>query len=426
MQNIIKGDVYEKYIRNYVDTFKDVFCVWLWKNIPEQVLFDNGLITDFNIHRLNRLKSKNDNENKLVDVGIDIIQHNNDDSYIFIQCKHYKNTLHVHHLAGFFMMMSYHSDKCGIVYHSTNKLSRHITDNNTNKKIKYVCKSMNSKKIVVPQKIEPYSWQKIIIKKIQKYYTKHNKGVLAMPCATGKTMISCNVAKQYKHVIFISPLKQFAQQTKKRYTEYDPDRKSLLVDSDGIRDTKTIIRFIKKNKDIMLSSTYKSCDIILKILPKLKNPLIIIDEFHNLSRNNLFSDDNPLYTIIHSDYKKLYMSATPRIYELEDDENDYKAKNILGDTIYKMDFSHAIKKKYICDYTIYLPITDTNDLDITVNEIKKELKIKKVDIELSKKCCYLYECIKRFGTMKCIIYFHSHNHIKKFTKCLNVLNKYYG
>jgi len=61
MQNIIKGDAYEKYIRNYVDTFKDVSYVWLWKNIPDQVLFDNGLITDFNIHRLNRLKSKNDN-----------------------------------------------------------------------------------------------------------------------------------------------------------------------------------------------------------------------------------------------------------------------------------------------------------------------------------------------------------------------------
>ena len=58
MLNIIKGDAYEKFIKNYINTFDYISNVWLWKDVPEQVLFYNGFITDFNIHRLNRLKSK--------------------------------------------------------------------------------------------------------------------------------------------------------------------------------------------------------------------------------------------------------------------------------------------------------------------------------------------------------------------------------
>ena len=106
---------------------------------------------------------------------------------------------------------------------------------------------MISEKTITQQKITPYSWQKSIIAKLKKYFTKNNKGILTMPCRTGKTLISCYLGKQYKHLIFISPLKQFAQQNKQRYKEYDSDRKGLLIDSDGIRDIHTIKKFIKKD-----------------------------------------------------------------------------------------------------------------------------------------------------------------------------------
>lgn len=50
------------------------------------------------------------------------------------------------------------------------------------------------------------------------------------------------------------------------------------------------------------------------------------------------------------------MSATPRIYELEDN-NDCDIEDILGKIVYKMDFK-AIENKYICDYDIYLPVME--------------------------------------------------------------------
>ena len=98
-----------------------------------------------------------------------------------------------------------HSDKYGIVYHSTNKLSRHIIENHTNNKIQYIHKSMKSNKIVVLKKIIPYPWQKIIIKKLIKFFSKQNKGILSAPSGTGKTLISCCLGKKYKQLTFISP-----------------------------------------------------------------------------------------------------------------------------------------------------------------------------------------------------------------------------
>ena len=76
---------------------------------------------------------------------------------------------------------------------------------------------MDSNKILTPKKIVPYPYQLKIINKIKKYYINNNKGILNLPCATGKTLISCYVAKTYKHVILISPLKQFAEQNRTRY-----------------------------------------------------------------------------------------------------------------------------------------------------------------------------------------------------------------
>jgi len=437
MNNVIKGDIYEKFIRNYIDKFDYVSHVWLWKDVPEQKLFDTGLIIDYNKNRLNRLKSKSNNENISKDIGIDIIQLNINGEFIYIQCKNYTHSLRIDHLAGFYMRMAQHIHTKGIVYHSTNKLSNNIKDYNMCKRIQFIhvphissqlgIKTNIAKNtIVAPKIITPYPYQLEIIEKIRKYYIKNKKGILELPCATGKTLISCYVGKNYKHLILISPLKQFAEQNRQRYKEYDPDRKGLLIDSDGTRDIDTIKKFIKSNKSLIFSATYKSCDIILQILKYLKDPFIIIDEFHNFSRNNIYGGkDDPIYNIINSKYKQLYMSATPRIYELEG-TNDCDVENTLGKTIYKMDFSYAIKQKYICDYNIILPINDTNDFNFVIDEICKELDVKNIDTELSKKCCYLYECIKRYGTLKCIIYFQSHKHIERFTECFNKLNKYYG
>jgi hypothetical protein len=122
----------------------------------------------------------------------------------------------------------------------------------------------------------------------------------------------------YNIVIMITPLKQYAKQNCDRFKIYENDRKSLLIDSDGSRNLNVINEFIKNNNKILLSVTYKSCDIINE-LEFNDNVFIIFDEFHNFSYNNIYNEEDNIYKLINNDnsnIKKLYLSATPRIYEL--------------------------------------------------------------------------------------------------------------
>ena len=72
MDNRIYGYEYEVFIRNHIDKFENVQKVWLWKDVPEQELFNAGLIIDYNVNRKNRLKSKSKHENIAQDHGIKV------------------------------------------------------------------------------------------------------------------------------------------------------------------------------------------------------------------------------------------------------------------------------------------------------------------------------------------------------------------
>ena len=82
MNNITKGYNYELFIRNYIDKLDNVHDVFLWKDVPEQILFDAGLLIDYNRNRLFRLQSKSNDINIARDVGLDIIQLNTNGEYI--------------------------------------------------------------------------------------------------------------------------------------------------------------------------------------------------------------------------------------------------------------------------------------------------------------------------------------------------------
>jgi len=118
-----------------------------------------------------------------------------------------------------------------------------------------------------------------------------------------------------------------------RYCEYNNEfiSNSLLIDSDGTRDFTKINSFIKKKKDkkILFSSTYKSVDIVNQILSNLNldDTIVIFDEFHNISISNLTNLDDSINQLLNSKQRILFLSATPRIYELEN--SDYEDLDIL-------------------------------------------------------------------------------------------------
>jgi superfamily II DNA or RNA helicase len=411
MNNKNKGDLYEIQIKNYIINELNK-PAYLWHQTPETILIENGIVGSHNQHRLNRKLIK---ENKLQDTGIDIIQVDEDNSCSLIQCKNgYKNGLTYSDLTGFALWLLSLDKLNGYVYY-TNKLSENIKCLSPNKRINYIKQKFIEKEEIKENKniIKPFDYQLHAVNEFKNKFI--NRGILSMPCGTGKTFTSYLISKDYNQIIILSPLKQFAKQNLDRYIEYGYNGVSLLVDSDGERDVKSIKKFIKSNEKFLISSTFDSID----VLPfnKMNNVLIIIDEFHNLSKNNVTDENDYFYKLLMSDHKILFMSATPRVYEMEDD--DYN-NEIFGEVIYNMTFTEAIENKYITDYKIWLPCIHEDN-----SKLDNELSIYDIDSVIKAKCKYFYSCLLNNGSRKCIIYCIDTKEIKLMIEAMKKLNDFY-
>lgn len=418
--NTIKGTAYEIQIRDYIiNTLnKQAF---LWKHTPETVLIENGIIDS---HNLNRLIRKDNVENPLNDTGVDIIQLEDNGKCSFVQCKNgYARGLVVKDLAGFVLWMCSHEDVNGYVYYTT-KLSRALLEYKPCKRLQYIKQeyidnSANlSKQFILDD--DKLVYQQEASASVIKHLQSNNRGILSMPCGTGKTYISYVVSKKYEQVILISPLKEFARQNLERYIEYGYDeKKSLLIDSDGERNIDEIKKFMTSNASFLMSATYDSVDVIYKALKYMKKPLFVVDEFHNLSKTNMTDDKDDFNKLLKSDNKILFMSATPRVYEMEDDL-EFDANDLLGDVIYHMSFKDAIQNKYITDYKIWLPSIHENN-----TKLLKELSVYKIDDVITAKCMFLFSCLLNNGSHKCIVYCTDTNELMAIESAIMELNDYY-
>jgi predicted helicase len=318
MNNIKKGQEYEIYINNFLNSLEHVKISYLWKDIPDYVLFDYQFINSYNDKRLLR---KTNSINKLQDIGTDIIYiiDNEECTPIVVQCKNYSenNTIRIDDLSGFFFIMCKHIDKIGEIYYS-NKICNNIINefNSSESRIKLIKKDPIDNLIVknnIIEKIKLYDYQIEAIKLSKEYYTKNNSAIINIPCGTGKTLIAYHISLQYKIVIMITPLKQYAKQNCDRFSQYDSmsdariNRKILLIDSDreGIRDPDLINKEISlaftKNKKLFLSVTFDSCDIINELNFVNNNEVFIIfDEFHNFSKNNIYNNTDNIYKLINN------------------------------------------------------------------------------------------------------------------------------
>jgi len=417
MENNIKGYLYEEQIKNFIinDLNKQAY---LWSFTPENILIDNGIYGSHNDARIKRKELKNNNTNKLIDIGIDIIQVD-DEKISFVQCKNgYKKGVTINDLAGFSIMTLTHQNNInkGYVYY-TDKLSNNLLYLPKTDLIEFVKQPFINDTITSDTKIEfnPYQYQLDAVNAFSNYYDDHDKGILSLPCGCGKTFTSFLISNKYKQVIIISPLKQFAKQNLDRYIEYGYKYNSLLIDSDGTRDIKEIKKFIKYNDNFLISSTFCSVDVIHKCLKYMKDPFIIIDEFHNLSKNNVNDETDDFCCILNSPNKFLFMSATPRIYEFENSDDDYEI-NI----VYNMTFNVAIENKFITDYCIWLPSIHENNSDLI-----NELSIYDIDDKIKAKCMFLFSCLINNGSSKCIIYCIDTEEIQLFIDALKLLDEFF-
>ena len=230
----------------------------------------------------------------------------------------------------------------------------------------------------------------------------HARGKMIMACGTGKTFTSLKIAEQQagkgKHVLFLVPSLSLLSQTLTEWTqESETPLHSFAVCSDSdvgkkrdkdddkvqtfkhelgypsTTDPERLAKEIAKRHDVdhmtVVFSTYHSIDVISRAqklhgLPDFD--LVISDEAHRTTGATFNDEDESNFVRVHDDgflkaSKRLYMTATPRIYgELAkaSAERDDVAlcsmddASLYGPELYVITFSEAVKRGLLVDYKV--------------------------------------------------------------------------
>mgnify|MGYP002856588043 FL=1 len=378
--------------------------VWLFDEIPLDVK-----------------KSLNINH---IDHGIDLVLKDKNNSYIAVQCK-FKNDEN--------SKLGWSKDKLGnlfgfassidklIIFSNASEIddvSKTRTDNLCFLSIKdlleldadffnNIREYLQNNTRISYKKVKPFAYQTKIINTVSTYFSAHDRGKLILPCGTGKTLISLWIKESLDvHLtLFLVPSLNLIRQTKNEWiknskapfeyiivcSEMDIDNEQdssniRLYDLDSFVTDKIceIKNFIKKetsNKKIIFS-TYQSFKKIIDAYDENLPPIdfAICDEAHRTA-----SIDFGVFSLIHNDTekmcikKRLYMTATPRVYSRTIKKNieeagsllfDMSDENVYGKEIYRMTFAKAISLGILVDYQIIcLGVSDENIYNLLKDNI---------------------------------------------------------
>lgn len=259
--------------------------------------------------------------------------------------------------------------------------------------------------------------QKEALEKTHENFKTSERGKLVMACGTGKTFTSLRIAenetKGVGMVLFLVPSIALLGQTLREWTTYakepinaicicsdpeiskkktkDEDADSFSTvdlalpastDPDEILKQFNLFKRIGKTGLTVVFSTYQSIDVIAKAQNViLKNgfnefDLIICDEAHRTTGLKIAGFDESAFTKVHDNSfikakKRLYMTATPRLYNDEVKSKAAQAEavlcsmddvNLYGSEIYRIGFGEAVEKDLLTDYKVL--ILTLNDHDI--------------------------------------------------------------
>ena len=259
--------------------------------------------------------------------------------------------------------------------------------------------------------------QKEALDKTHEHFKSADRGKLIMACGTGKTFnvlrISENETNDKGLILFLVPSIALLGQTLREWSAdakdpinaicicSDPDitkKRSKNDDTDSFSvldlalpastDTKKIlhqfqhIKLINQSGMTVVFSTYQSIEVIARaqnVLLKNDFPefdLIICDEAHRTTGVTLTNEDESAFTKVHDNNfikakKRLYMTATPRLYSDDTKSKAAEAEAILcsmddpalyGEEIYRIGFGEAVEKDLLTDYKVL--ILTLNDKDV--------------------------------------------------------------
>ena len=264
---------------------------------------------------------------------------------------------------------------------------------------------------------EPLDHQKEAIDAFREHFKTAQRGRLIMACGTGKTYTSLKIAEKEVGsdglVLFLVPSIALLAQTLNEWTTFAAKKiRPMCVCSDAevskkqrendyggfsvedlampaSTDVDTIklqfhsLDLMKKKAPGMrvVFSTYQSLPRIIEAQKELNKEvahsfdfdLVVCDEAHRTTGVTLKDDSDSAFVLVHDNEnvfgkKRIYMTATPRLYK---DEVKDKAKEadaylcsmddvaIYGEEVYRIGFGKAVEQGLLSDYKV-LVLTVTN------------------------------------------------------------------
>jgi predicted helicase len=296
-----------------------------------------------------------------------------------------------------------------------------------------------SGKNAVLKKYEPKPHQQKAITDVHNHLQKNDRGKLIMACGTGKTFTSLRIAEKETgdngFILFLVPSIALLGQTLREWSaqctkpihpicicsdvsvskKTETDDTSQITTTDLALPASTSIKNIERQYEnsrlnqkneggnIVVFSTYQSIDVISKVQKtinqKKKNSfifdLIICDEAHRTTGVTLTKNDESSFVKVHDNNfingkKRIYMTATPRIYSSEAQKKAKEKKpsveicsmddkELYGDEMHRIGFGTAVSEGLLSDYKVIV-------LTMEESQLSDELKnaIKKRNEELTK------------------------------------------
>ena len=258
------------------------------------------------------------------------------------------------------------------------------------------------------------------------HFKNSDRGKLIMACGTGKTFNSLRIAenetKGKGFILFLVPSIALLGQTLNEWSGdalepinaicicSDPEvtkKKKQLEDidttsvvdlaypastnvNDILHQFKGLDNKRKKGLTVVFS-TYQSIEVISKAQKQLQKEqpefgefdLIICDEAHRTTGVTLSGDDESAFTKVHSNTfikakKRLYMTATPRLYDVTSKSKAAQADAVLcsmddeslyGQEMYRIGFGEAVDKGLLTEYKVLILTLNESDISPAVQKM---------------------------------------------------------
>lgn len=300
----------------------------------------------------------------------------------------------------------------------------------------------NIKDIKLRKKKEPREHQREAIEAVSQGFQETERGKLIMACGTGKTFTALrlmeDVVPPEGRVLFLAPSISLVAQSLREWTAESLQPFHAFVvcsDSKVGRDEEDIsthdlaypattdskklskaVAVLAKGRRTIVFSTYQSIQVVADAQRAGLGEfdLIICDEAHRTTGLTLPSEDPSEFVKVHDDAvvkakKRLYMTATPRIFAEKSKSKANEAEAVLfsmddkdtyGEEFYRLGFGKAVDRDLLSEYKVLIVAVKEGEMAKLANNFNNAYKIdekKAIDINFATKIIGSWKGLSKRG-----------------------------